>query len=200
MVLLAQQVTQSLTLVTPPSDEPVSVAEAKRYAKVVHDEDDELIYSLIVSGRQWAEWFTQRAFITQTYDWKLSGFPTSDWEVPKAPLQSITSITYVDSNGAPQTWAATEYTVNAPAGEFARPGTLALGYGKSFPTARAIPQAVTVRFVAGYGLAVAVPIGIKAGIEEYVALRYDRLGAGLSKEEMDSLEDRLWPWRVHKLV
>ena len=69
-------------------------------------------------------------------------------DFPRAPLQSLTSITYTDDAGATGTVAAANYVVDADS----EPGRLALAAGGSWPgiTLRAI-AGVKLRFVAGYG-------------------------------------------------
>jgi uncharacterized phiE125 gp8 family phage protein len=139
-----------LTLVTGPTVEPLSLADLKiqlRVESTVTDEDF-LISALIESARGWAETQQHRALITQTWDMTLDGFPSCrELEIPKPPLQSITSITYTDTDGDSQTWASSNYIVDASR----HPGRVALAYDKSWPSTRNIINAVTVRFIAGYG-------------------------------------------------
>ena len=66
--------------------------------------------------------------------------------VPVPPLQSVTSIKYLDTAGAEQTLASYTYRVDA----VREPGRIALDYGKYWPSTYPVMNAVTVRFVAGY--------------------------------------------------
>src|SRR3954471_23227089 len=95
-----------------PAIEPVTLQEAKDFARVDGLEDDGLIASLIVTARQLAELATRRALITQTWVLKADAFPRArgngGWRfarrnapddsirLPLPPLQSVTSIRYVD--------------------------------------------------------------------------------------------------------
>lgn len=135
---------------------------------------DPQLVAWIVAARQFCETYTHRAFITQTLDLMLDGFPYWSNErlvdagaiwIPKAPLVSVTSISYVDTAGATQTWGSSNYTVDAPTGPEARQGRIVPAYSIYYPVTRAVPNAVTVRFVAGYGAASAVPYGIKAAMK-----------------------------------
>jgi hypothetical protein len=134
---------------------------------------------------------TGRALITQTLALTLDGFP-SGWNplagqqanaggyyrersylggsglrpilLPRPPLQSVTSITYVDATtGAVLTWDPSLYTVETPSGDYAEPGRIFPTVGQIYPIARAQPGAVVITFVAGYGTAAAVPAALKAG-------------------------------------
>jgi uncharacterized phiE125 gp8 family phage protein len=128
---------------------------------------DPEINRLIVAARMKAEEETNRAICTQTWDWMLSDNERlrlgsgEHLRSPKPPLQSVTHLKYIDTDGAEQTWAASNYTVTAPAGSHAEEGTVTLAYGVSFPSVRDVVNNVTIRFVAGYGLAAAVPLLLK---------------------------------------
>jgi uncharacterized phiE125 gp8 family phage protein len=66
----------SLTLVTKPTHEPISVDIAKSHLRVTTNNDDVYIEQLIKEVRTWTEGFLRRALITQTWDWKMDdGFP-----------------------------------------------------------------------------------------------------------------------------
>lgn len=193
----------TLTLVTAPTTEPVSPLEAKAYLNVFHDDDNALISALIVAARQHVENFTHRALITQTWDYKFDGFPCSEdaiW-LPIAPLLTSTApvVTYTDSAGDSQTWSTSYYTVDAPSGPHARKGRIFLNYGQVYPTARSIENAVTVRFLCGYGEASAVPEPIKAAMKLLVSHWYTNrdVGAvGTSVGAMPhSVEALLWPFK-----
>lgn len=148
----------SLFLVTSPASEPVSLSELKLHLRVDSTAEDDLIAGLNVSARDYAESFTHRAIPQQTWDLKLEGFPCgSEFYLPKAPCVSVTSITYIDTDGDTQTLATTVYGTDLPPGPHARAGRIYLKYQQVWPQTRAIPNAVTVRFVAGYsGTAVTV--------------------------------------------
>lgn len=161
----------ALTLVTAPTSEPVSLAEAKEHLRVTATDEDALITSLVGSAKESAETITGRALITQTWDLSLDSFPQVI-DIPKPPLVSVTSITYIDTAGATQTLASTEYTVDTKS----EPGRIVPAYGKSWPSTRDIVNAVTVRFVAGYGNATAVPKSIKQGMLMHIEHMFDNRG------------------------
>lgn len=148
-----------LSLATAPAEEPLTTAEAKLHLRVDGSDDDALIARLVAAARRSAEHETKRALVTQTWDWTLDGFPR--WfEVPKPPLQSVDEITYLDDAGAEQTLPTSVYRVDAAR----EPGRITLGYGQTWPSTYPVASAVTVRFVAGYGAAAAVPEDIKAAM------------------------------------
>lgn len=160
-----------LSLVTAPAIEPVTLSEAKAHLRVEHTNEDALILGLIQAAREYAEVYCNRALLTQTWDLTLDYFPACGFiELPKPILQSITSITYKDTAGDTQTWATSNYIVDTK-GVF---GRITPAYGIVWPSTQSIINAVTVRFVAGYGDDTdSVPQSIKQGILMYVADLYD---------------------------
>lgn len=147
-----------LSLVSGPALDPISLAEAKAHCRVDADDSDGLIAGYILAARQHVETVCNRALISQTYDLFIDrGWPyyfDFDWrsnrrqiELPKAPAQSVTSISYVDSTGSTQILAANQYVVDVSTPI----GRIEPAYGVSWPEVRCQPQAITVRFVAGYG-------------------------------------------------
>lgn len=109
--------------------------------------DDAQLAALVTAAREMAEAITRRALLTQTWDLFLDEFPAAEIEVPLPRLQSVTSITYTDAAGVSQTLAAGAYQVDTAS----EPARLLPAYGTSWPCTRAVPNAVAVRYVAGYG-------------------------------------------------
>jgi len=140
--------------------------------------DPELV-SWLQAARHQAEVFTHRALITQT--WSLTfddGFPDGPIWLPKPPLISITTatglvITYYNTAGTLTTWAESLYTVAAPAGPWAGPGSVRPIYGGVYPSTQDVANAVTVQYVCGYGAAASVPAGIKAGMKLLIGHLYE---------------------------
>ena len=168
----------ALFLVTAPSLEPVTLVEAKRHCRVDTPDEDALIESLIKAAREYVESATHRPLMRQTWDWKLDEFPCGSDDrlvLPLPPVSSITSVTYVDTAGTTQTWTASLYRTSLPAGPKAGPATIEPAYGEGYPSTRGLSDAVTVRFVCGYGTTVeTVPSSLRAAIKLLVSHWYVR--------------------------
>lgn len=152
-------------LVTPPAVLPLTLDEVKAHLRVEADHtlEDALLYGYLRAAVGLVEAHTRRALMTQTWDLHLDAFPAAGVAIrlPKAPLQAVNSVAYVDADGATRTWASGDYAV-AASSVAAR---LLPAYGKSWPATRAQAQAVTVRFTAGYGDApAAVPEEIRVAL------------------------------------
>lgn len=151
-----------LTEVAAPASEPLTTAEGKKHLEIDSSvtAHDTFIASLITATRIYAERYTNRALINTTFDLFLDQFPPGDETIllPRAPLSSVTSVTYVDGDGASQTWSSSAYDVSASR----EPGRVRLAYSENYPATRDQADAVTVRFVGGYGAtASSVPQPIK---------------------------------------
>jgi uncharacterized phiE125 gp8 family phage protein len=141
----------SIATVTPPYAEPVTVNEAKAHVKADMDvtEEDSLIAVQISAARDYIETATgacrsrQRVMIATTFDLKLDFFAGGSIHLPRVPLVSLVSITYVDVAGLTQTLASTVYTV-----DYAN-AKIDLAYSQYWPSTLSIHNAVTVRFIAG---------------------------------------------------
>jgi len=124
--------------------------------------DDTEITRLIVAARRHCENFSGRAYITQTWDLYLDAFPSGDEiKIPLPPLQTVTWIKYKNTVGTLTEWLPiTDYIVDI----HSEPGRIVLDYGISWPSTYGAIQAVQIRFVAGWGIASAVPEHIKQAI------------------------------------
>lgn len=148
---------------TPPATEPVTLAEARAHLKVDGNEEDPYIESLIAAARESCEVFQGRAYVEQTITLKLDEFPCNGRiEIPRPPLISIESLTYVDGLGDPQELDEDEDFYVDDSSENC-PTVLLPAYGKSWPSIRSEPGAITIVYKAGYG-AGAVPKSTKQAI------------------------------------
>lgn len=136
-----------LSLVTPPELEPVSIAEAKAHCRISSDEDDALLAGYILAARQHVEGYTRRALIRQTWDLTIDDGWPEIIVVPKPPLASVVSVSYIDTAGMPQLLAPSTYLVSVGGIE----GRIGRAYGQSWPTVRRELDGIVVRFTCGYG-------------------------------------------------
>ena len=175
----------ALTLITPAAEEPITVAEAKASPslRVATATDDTAIGTLITTARKLAETYTLHALVTQTWELVLDGFPTGGIIVPMPPLQSVSSIKYIDGNGDEQTLDALLYSVD----DDSIPGLIVPAYGETWPVTRDEVNAVRVRFVAGFGDASDVPEDIKSWIKIMVGTMYDNPQAVIVGQTVETI-------------
>jgi uncharacterized phiE125 gp8 family phage protein len=169
----------SLKLITAPEEEPLTLADAKAHLRVESTDDDTLISSLIMSAREAVEGHTQRSLMLQTWELALPAFPTAcradaslylfAIQIPKSPLSSITSVKYVDEAGVLQTMDEDDYQLD----DHSEPPQLVPAYGTVWPSTRAQPNAVLIRYVAGYPEAENVPAQIKSWMKLRIGTLYE---------------------------
>jgi uncharacterized phiE125 gp8 family phage protein len=167
-----------LSLITAPTFEPVTLAEVKAHLRVSTAEEDGLLAGYLLGARQFAEGHTRRRFATQTLDytidWRWPYLACEDYyvqriELPVNPVQSVTSVTYVDTGGSPQTLALTSQYLTKfdETVSYIYPA-----YGVVWPDVRYQPNAITVRFVAGWTQAT-FPNDLRQAILTLVAHWYE---------------------------
>lgn len=143
-----------LIISTEPVEEPVSMEEFRIDRRITDDSEDTLLRTCLIAARIYTEKVIARQLVNATYVYTLSNFP-NEIRLPMPPLSSVTSIQYVDTDGATQTLSAATYTVVT---NTQTAGGVVLAYNQSWPTTRDVVDAVTVTYVAGYGAnASAVP-------------------------------------------
>ena len=150
----------------------MTTANAKLFLRVDHSSDDTLIASLVKAASETGESLSRLAFITQTLEMTIDEWPEDSLlELWRPPLQSVTSVKYLNESAVESTW--TDYTVDIKN----RPGKIIF---HSFPSAALLESgAITVRYVAGYGSDDAsVPEQIKQTVLQLVAYWYEGRGIG----------------------
>lgn len=188
----------ALIRIAAPASEPLALADAKAHCRVDHSDDDALITALIVAAREQAEHETGRALVTQTWELVHDTFPEA-FVLRKAPIASVTSVKYLDpATGVEQTLDPADTLLD----NASEPGYVVPAYGKAWPTARAVPNAVRCRYVCGYGNAAAVPQAIKQWMLLAVGTMYAQRETVMAGQ-IAGIPDRFWsglldPYRLYE--
>ena len=143
-------------LVTGPATEPLTYAEVKAFLRLNDDSEQTFVTTLITIARQIVEGQTWRPLISQT--WSLQ-FDKSELtlfisNINKAPIISIDTVSYYDTDNVLQTLSPTLYETDI----YGNPARFRL---KSIPSVYDRMGALIVNFVCGYTNAAAVPQAIK---------------------------------------
>lgn len=183
----------AFSLVTGPSTEPISVDEARLELRIDTNADNAAISRYISAARQEFEAITGVALITQAWKLSLDHWPSAkadQWwdgvrdgaismfagpyvEVNKGPVQSITSITTYNQDGAGSIWSSSSYQLDSAS----RPARIAPVSGQAWPTATRALNAIEIQFVAGYGdLSTDVPFDIRQALLSLVGDLYEHRG------------------------
>lgn len=131
--------------------------EAKAHLRVDVTDEDMLIQRCVAAARRWAEAYTRRAFVTQTWDVFYDGW-LSVFSVPLPPLQTVVSVNYRRATGDTIAVSPVVYLADT----VSEPGRVLRAPGQSWPTDPLWPlNPISVRAVVGY---VGVPDDVKAAI------------------------------------
>jgi hypothetical protein len=220
----------SLVVVTPPGSEPITIDEAKLHLRVTGTDDDAYITGLITAVRQHLEKIENRCFMTQTLRMQLDSFPdlpnaTLKFFIPtysvesylaraislmsgplrllRSPVQSVTSIKYLDANGTLQTLAQNPgpglpgYIVDTDS----EPARIAPANNLPWPVTLAQQSAVQVLYVAGYSSADLVPETVKHAMKLLIGELYENREAISDKMSfpVGSFDRLTWADRIYEI-
>jgi len=131
-----------------PVSEPITVEDARLHLDLDDNYYDSQLEQLIEVSRRRVEQDTRRSLITQTHVLSMDSFPTNGIiELPTAPVQSVTSVTYVDTADATQTFSASKYSVDSNN----TPARIIVNDSEDWPTVRGHFDDIKVTYIAGYG-------------------------------------------------
>ena len=131
-------------------DESVTVAMLKSHSNIVADDEDANIAQYIAAAREQVEEDSQLKLVRRTMRHRRSAWPVGPIELG-APLISVTSITYIDTDGNSQTWdSGGSWYVDADR----RPGVIWKHPSAEWPEVLAgRADAITIEYVEGYAAA-----------------------------------------------
>jgi uncharacterized phiE125 gp8 family phage protein len=169
------------------ASEVITLAEARKHLRIdpiggtEEHPDDDYITATITSAREWTELYLDRAVGSQTLELALDEFP--DAIELKPYVQSVTFIKYIDSDGVEQTIDSDDYTLD----NYSSPCWVVPAFGAAFPTAREIPNAVKVRYVAGYDVDNPVPQAIVSAMLLIIGHLYENRQQNLAGMAVNEL-------------
>jgi uncharacterized phiE125 gp8 family phage protein len=177
----------SLVLVTPPGIPLVTLDQAMAQLHIEETDDATLLQSYIdtaVNDLDGKDGILGRALLTQTWRFTVDDFFCGrEWQqrksghhmmprlrLPLPPLQSVTTVTYVDTTGTTQTLDPSTYRVMTDD----TPGYIEPVYGQWWPETQRQREAVQITFVCGYGnTAASVPQIIRTHMLLRIAQLYE---------------------------
>lgn len=174
-----------------PSAEPLNLTEVKTFLNLTSNDYDDLLEMFITATREWAEKTTGRAMLSQMVKEYWDEWPTEDWVLGLNPVSSVTSIEYVDTDGATQTWAAANYTADTKS-KIAR---IVATDTVSYPSLDTVPNAVIATYLAGVSTVANVPNTVKVAMLQKIAflfenredIRVNGVGPGYMVRSADAL-------------
>ena len=190
----------SAILLTPPSIEPVTLADAKHFLRIEHDDDDDVIEALVAAARAHVEARTRRALINQTWRLTRDVWPAAGrLPILPVPLREVTAVGIYRDDGMLQMLDIDMFhidTVSAPA-------ILAFQRG-ALPAPGRISGGIEIDIQVGYGDAAEdVPAPLRQAIRLLVAHWYENRGLIAASGEVASMpvsvSSMIAPFRVLSL-
>lgn len=166
---------RSLTTVTPPAVEPVTLSEAKAHIRVDTSEDDTYIGTLITAARQWVEQYVDKALVDQQLVMRLDAFPY-EIELPRPPMvtsgtATAVTLTYTLGDDTTAVLSASQYRVDRNS----TPGVVRQLRDGSWPANLDDYNAIAVTWWAGHGATGAsVPAAIRHAMLMLIGHWYER--------------------------
>jgi uncharacterized phiE125 gp8 family phage protein len=193
-----------LIQITPPAAEPITLDDMLQelgYGPAANLDAgflailDGRLTSKIMSARIECENYTRTAYITQTWQMLLDGFPGRSMlyndhpslpsiRLPRSPLQTISEFAYVDTQGATQTLLedtsngnnnSVLYGYQLQKGTDTQPPRIVAPWARIWPPTRRIPASVLITYTCGYGPdAASVPAPILLAIRFLAQFYYEQ--------------------------
>jgi uncharacterized phiE125 gp8 family phage protein len=153
-----------------PASEPVTLTEAKAQCRVDGSDSDTELNTYIAAAREFVESYTATKLVSQTVLMQGSDFCDLA-ALPVAPVISVSSVKYLDSDGTEQTLSTDVYdVVNVGLAAEIRPKV-----NQSWPYARLASDAVRVTAVCGYST---LPTPIKSALLLIISSWFDSRSVG----------------------
>ena len=145
------------TVVTGPTTEPVTLAEAKRQLFLSESDtsqDAELTSRIQAAREQW-EHDTDSVLFTRTLSVTSELFGGRQIALESRPVTSITHIKYYDPSDVLTTFSSSKYSLNAAE------DVIELDWAESWPVTSIRWDAITITYVAGYATTATIPAIVK---------------------------------------
>jgi uncharacterized phiE125 gp8 family phage protein len=190
----------SILVITPATSEPLTTSDVKDFLRVDSSDEDTLIGVLITAARSMAEAYTMRILMTTTIEEFYDGFP--DYSNPRdrdilylsrGPIQSITSVKYVDTLGDEQTVSSDNYRTDL----VSEPARISSDNG--WTATKDTVNAVVVRYLCGYSSSSDVPAPIRQAMLLIIGEMYEKRQDSI-KRLPTAAEYLMNPFRVWTFV
>ena len=156
----------SLTLLSPPASEPVTLSELKQHLRVSEAHEDAAVTGFLVAAARAVEARGGLALMPQQWRLTLDAPPAETLHLPIAPVSAIDAVTVTDGEGAAQ-------AVDASAYEFASGSPGRLRPAGPWPHPAPKIDGVAIDFTAGYADADAVPAPLKQAVKILAGYFYE---------------------------
>lgn len=175
------------TVTVAAESEPVTATQVKQQCGIASSDAsyDDMITRMIAAGRGFVEKYCAIRIVTQTVTVKCDDFKDFT-RFPVSPVQSMSSIEYVDADGADQTLDTSVYEVRTDGMHT----SVVLKYSQVWPVIQ-VGSRITVTAIVGWEI---VPSEIIAGILLWIGRNFffNRPDPLLKRDQVDNVEYLEW--------
>jgi uncharacterized phiE125 gp8 family phage protein len=158
-------------LLTPPVVEPVTLAEAKEFLRVSHDDDDGIIAALTAAARNHIEALTRRCLMTQTWRFVADAWPRDGRiRLRLGPIRSVAAVRQYAIDDSALAVDAERFVIDAPSDTLAAPPWSLTAPGRA-------AAGIEIDVVMGFGDSAGdVPPLLRQAIRQLMAHWYENRG------------------------
>lgn len=178
---------------TAPELEPVSLTEALQHCHANAGIEDSWFTLAIKAARIKAEEYHNRAYLQQTINYILDGYPCLPLKLPMSPVSEVLSIKTYDTDNIEASLDLVDFYFDYNSD----PAIINLDFGKTWPTTMLRENSsIVIQYIAGYGTTQSsVPSLVKMAILFLVGYWYEN--RGMEHEVPDAFYNTLRPDRLH---
>ncbi|MFW2541528.1 head-tail connector protein [Primorskyibacter sp. 2E107] len=157
----------------------VDLDDAKKHLRLLEDDFDTQVAAAVRSASAQLDVDTDGfgglgfPIVSQAWSAKGSGFTDQVLRLPFPRVSAITEIRYTDPDGAAQVVPSSDYLLTRDG----RGAVVVLLSGKSWPSVIDRPDAVDLRFVAGFADVASVPDDIVEAAKQLIGFYFEHRGA-----------------------
>jgi uncharacterized phiE125 gp8 family phage protein len=165
-----------LILVTPPTGEPLSLAETKKFLRLDTPDDDVAVSDLITAARHRIEIATGLALLTQGWRLVLDDWPASaEIALALTPVVGIDEVRVIGADDVPETVDPVHYLVETAS----RPARLVLRTSRLWAKPGRAAGGIEIDFTAGYGAEPgSVPLPVRQAVMHLVTEAFENREGG----------------------
>jgi uncharacterized phiE125 gp8 family phage protein len=180
-------------LTTPPATEPVTLAEAKAHLRVMHNDDDAYISTLIKTARQTIEAQTGLGLISQGWSVFLDDWPEQGViELPLAPVLDISDIKIYGEDDTPALIDPAHYYED----KVSRPARIILRGSRNWAAPGRVANGIEILLTIGF---TGVPEPLREAVLQLVGHWYETRGDEAADEKPFRIAQLIQPYREMRL-
>jgi len=165
----------SLSILSPPTVEPLSLDDIKAHLRVTHDDEDALITGLMVAARQTIEARAGLALMAQSWRLSCDIVPSETVHLPLTPVQSVNDVSIITAAG--DVLSIADHLYEVAAGSLGRVRRVGI-----WPKPGVSIDGVRIDFTAGWMDPSLLPEDLKQAVKLLTAQFYEtREAAGVER-------------------